>query len=43
MGGTYKITMKNLMDRVVGFVKREWFLLIMVVAIAAIVLLFEML
>jgi hypothetical protein len=35
--------MKNLMDRVAGFVKREWFLLIMVVAIAAIVLLFEML
>lgn len=35
--------MKNLMDRVVGFVKREWFLLIMVIAISIIVLLFEML
>lgn len=31
------------MDRVVGFIKREWFLLIMVVTIAAIVLLFELL
>ncbi len=34
--------MKNLMNRVVGFVKREWFLLVMIVTISTLVLLFEL-
>jgi hypothetical protein len=35
--------MKKLMERVVGLVKREWFLLIMVITISGLVLLFELL
>ena len=35
--------MKHFLDRVAGIIKREWFLIIMVVAISLIVLLFEML
>lgn len=38
-----KENMKKIMERVVGFVKREWFLLIMVVTISGLVLLFEVL
>lgn len=33
--------MKNLLNWVVGFVKREWFLLVMIFTIAVLVLLFE--
>ena len=33
--------MKRFMDRLFSFVKREWFLVVMVMAIAVIVLLFE--
>ena len=35
--------MKKLSDKVVTFVKREWFLLVMVSAITLIVVLFELL
>ncbi len=35
--------MKKMFDKVVTFGKREWFLLVMVVAITIIIVLFEML
>jgi hypothetical protein len=33
--------MKTLMKRMVGFVRKEWFLLVMIIAISVIVFLFE--
>lgn len=33
--------MKRIVEKVVGFLKREWFLLVMLVVIALIVLVFE--
>gem|GEM_PF-2674723 len=36
-------SMKTLLNMVVGFIRKQWFLLVMVVTIALIVILFEML
>jgi len=36
-------SMKTLLNMVIGFIRRQWFLLIMVATIALIVILFEML
>jgi hypothetical protein len=36
-------TMKTLLRKVVGFVKKEWFLIAMVITITLIILLFELL
>jgi len=38
-----KTLMKKMSDKVVTFVKREWFLLVMVSAITLIIIVFEML
>jgi hypothetical protein len=35
--------MKTLMKMIVGFVKREWFLMVMIFAITMLVILFEVL